>query len=167
MDITDKIEDKTGKIYESTLNVDLEVASICAALEKIFSEAEPINVLSPVKAYRTLRSLRQRLTASQPAFQRAMDDCLNKIKQPVEGGPSMDNAWFQGWSLALGLSSVTRLNLAFSNASSTIDRKTAYAMANFSLYIAIISFVVACIFGWLSLPGHLFSGPSEVLDLGV
>jgi hypothetical protein len=68
------------------------------------------------------------------------------MENPVEGGPSMDNAWFQGWATALGYTASTRLTLALGSASATIDRKTAYAVASFSLYIAVVSLVATSVF---------------------
>jgi len=148
----DELPINDGEVYIPTLNVDKTVEPLCSKLDDMFNEAETINVLRPLKAYRAIRRLRKRLSANQTAFQSAVDGCLKKMSHPVEGAPAIDSGWYQGWSLAMALSNVTRLNLAFSNASATLDRKTSYVVANFSLYVALVSFIVSCIFGWLSLP---------------
>jgi len=154
LELTNKLDErKQGKAYVPTLYLDELVGPICSQLEKIISEAERGNVLRPVRAYRVLKRLHAELIGIQPSVQQALADCLRKMAEPVEGAPILDASWLQGWATASGFAAVTRLNVAFSTAGATLDRKTAYSLTAFSLYFAVVSFVVSCVFGFLSLPG--------------
>ena len=66
----------------------------------------------------------------------------------------MDNAWFQGFSTALGTSALFRLQSAYQAVGEVIDRKAAYTLAAISLYVAMLSMVLTVVFGWLSLPSR-------------
>ena len=144
-EFTDNLDEakNRGKVYIPTLNVDTLVAPLCSILEKIDSEAERVNVFEPFCSYLTLRRLRRELLAHQTQFRDLMTNCLRKLADISEGAPSNDTAWYQGWSVALGMSAVTRLNLSFASASAAIDRKAAYAIAIFSLYVAVISIIIS------------------------
>jgi ABC-type Fe3+ transport system permease subunit len=63
----------------------------------------------------------------------------------------MDNAWLQGFSTALGTSALFRLQSEFQSLGEVLDRKAAYALAAFSLYVAILSMALTVVFGYLSL----------------
>lgn len=104
------------------------------------------------RAYRVLKRLHAELIEIQPLVQQALTECLRRMGEPVEGAPVMEASWLQGWATASGFAAVTRHNVAFSTAGATLDRKTAYSLTAFSLYFAVVSFVVSCIFGLASLP---------------
>jgi hypothetical protein len=153
LELVDKLDGrKKGQAYVSTLNLDQIVGPVCLQLERLISDGEQVNVLRPFRAYRVLKRLHAELIEIQPSAQKALAECLRRMGDPVEGAPAMDSAWLQGWATASGFASVTRLNVASSTAGATLDRKTAYSLTAFSLYFAVVSFVVSCIFGFLSLP---------------
>jgi hypothetical protein len=68
--------------------------------------------------------------------------CCDRLREPVEGASAMDNAWIQAWSTAVGASALLQLQSSLQAASEVLDRKSAYALAVFSLYFAVIAFVV-------------------------
>ena len=87
----------------------------------------------------------------QPAHDMILSDWFARLAEPVEGGSHTENSWLQGYSTAEGLSAIFQLLSCRQSASEVVDRKAAYSMAIFSLYIAVISLILSVIFGLLTL----------------
>lgn len=120
---------------------------------------ESISVWRPVHSWRKLKGLRTQFDLLTPRFNDDIKYCHDRMGQPVERGSSIDNAWLQGYSTAVGTSALFQLQSAFQSVGEVLDRKAAYALAAFSLYVAVVSMVLTVVFGWLSLPS---SQPAKV-----
>jgi hypothetical protein len=140
-----------GVAYAPALCLPDRVAPLATELEGLAASLSGVSVLRSMHAYRRIAAIRKQFDSLQPRYQSCLADCHDRLSQPVEGAPSMDNAWLQGASTAMGISALTRLTSSASGVSETLDRKSAYALASFSLYIAIVSLVATVVFGWLSL----------------
>lgn len=136
-----------------------QVEPLAEGLSNLARSGESISVWRPIHAWRKLKSLRSQFALLTPRFQEAIKSCHDRLAQPVERGCSIDNAWLQGYSTAVGTSALFQLQSAFQSVGEVLDRKAAYALAAFSLYIAIASMVLTVVFGWLSLPS---SQPTQV-----
>lgn len=136
--------------YTAALFLPSRVKPLCERLQSLAAVANTINVLRPVASYRKLQAIRKEFDALSPEYQRQHDDCLSRLAQPVEGASGLDSGWIQGFTTAAGTSAVLRLSSAYSSVGEALDRKSAYAMACFSLYVAMVSLVISIIFGWLS-----------------
>ena len=137
--------------YTAALFLRKRVTPLCEKLRSLAAAANSVNVLNPVASYRRLRVVRTKFDALNAEYQTQYDDCLSRLAQPVEGASGMDSGWIQGFTTAAGTSAILELSSAYSSICETIDRKSAYAVACFSLYIAIVSLVLTVAFGWLSL----------------
>ena len=96
-----------------------------------------------------MRSHRVELEALSPQYKEAVTLCHVRMREPVEGGSSIDR--FQGFSTALGTSALFQLQSTFQAAREVLDRKAAYVLAAISLYVAVLSMFLTVVFGWLSL----------------
>ena len=138
-------------VYTSGLHLPQRVRPLCEELRQLAATAQVVNVLEPVSAFFKLRTIRRQWEKRQPAVQSELASCIKRMSEPVEGAPAIDLGWIQGFTFAAGMSAFTELNTSMSAVSETLDRKAAYSMACFSLYIALISFVVSVVLGLLSI----------------
>ena len=144
--------DKGARVaYAPALVLPDAVAPTAMKLEQIAASVAAINVLRPIHAFKLLKKARSELSAAQARYQACLADCHRRLGAPVEGAPVMDNSWFQGISTAMGLSAISRLTEANRSAAEVVDRKSAYALASVSMYVALVSLVATVVFGWLSL----------------
>lgn len=130
-------------IYAAAINLPLAVAERCRQLERIRRDASSLDELNSIFVFKRLRKLRAELEALEDTARDELDSCLKKLAEPVSGGTLMENAWIQGATVAAGSAAVSRLNFALAAAGEVLDRKAAYAVACFSLYISIFSLIVA------------------------
>jgi len=143
--VESKEEDPGGEglpIVVPTLQLPAKVAPLVSSLNLIAQEAEGIAVLRPVLAFWQLHRIRPRFNVERGKVAAMLQLCCDRLREPVEGASAMDNAWIQAWSTAVGASALLQLQSAFQAASEVLDRKSAYALAVFSLYFAVIAFVV-------------------------
>lgn len=145
------LANKENVVYTAALYLPHAVKPLCEQLLGLAAQAESVNVLNPISTYYSLNKLRAKLTELTPKYQQHYSDCLNRLAQPVEGVAALDIAWVQGFTSANGTAAILELNSAFKSVAEALDRKAAYAIACFSLYIATISLVATTVFGWLSL----------------
>ena len=144
--------DKGARVaYAPALVLPDAVAPVATELERITASIEAVNVLRPLHAFKLLRVARSQLSAVQARYQTCLADCQRRLAEPVEGAPVMDNAWFQGIATAMGVAALSRLTEANRSAVEVVDRKSAYALASLSMYVALVSLVATIVFGWLSL----------------
>jgi hypothetical protein len=136
-----------------------KIEPLAEALSTLAGSGESISVWRPIHSWRKLKSIRSQFDLLTPRFREAIKTCHDRMGQPVERGSSIDNAWLQGYSTAIGTSALFQLQSAFQSVGEVLDRKAAYALAAFSLYVAVISMVLTVVFGWLSLPT---SQPAQV-----
>lgn len=141
-------------IVVPSLHLIEKVGPLVEQLSNVAHSGESISVWRPIHAWWRLRNLRSQFETLTPRFREMITLCHERLAQPVERGSSMDNAWLQGYSTAVGTSATFQLQSAFQVVSEVLDRKAAYALAAFSLYIAVVSMVLTVAFGWLSLPGN-------------
>lgn len=127
------------------------VRSLAEYYRDIASSAEAISVLNPFSSWRRLRPLRAKATARSSEASALLRDIVRRTSEPTEGSTASDLAWMQGFTLAAGLAAFADLNSAIAAASESLDRKAAYALACFSLYIAVISLIATVVLGVLSL----------------
>ena len=138
-------------IVVPTLRLEQNVRPVVNELSTLAQSGEAIVVRRPIHAFRILRALRKQFETLKPQYREAISLCHERMAQPVERGSAMDNAWLQGFSTALGTSLLFQLQSAFQTVGEVLDRKAAYALAGFSLYIAVLSMLLTTAFGWLSL----------------
>jgi hypothetical protein len=134
-----------------TLTLREQVTPVIETLTSIAEKAESISVLRPINAFWRLRKMRSKFAEQRVQATATLDFCHDCLKEPVEGGSAMDNAWLQSWSTATGTSLLLQLQSALQAASETLDRKAAYSLAVFSSYLALVSIVATCVFGVLTL----------------
>jgi hypothetical protein len=128
-----------------------KVEPLTEDLRTLAHSGESISVWRPIHTWQKLRSLRLQFESLTPRFKETIKTCHDRMVQPVERGSSIDNAWLQGYSTAVGTSAIFQLQSAFQSVGEVLDRKAAYALAAFSLYIAVVSMLLTVAFGWLSL----------------
>lgn len=145
--------DKGGErvVYAAALHLPSEVRPLCEELRNLALDANSVNVLNPIAAFLKLRAIRTRFLSREPALRVHLESCMSKLGEPVEGSTVLEMGWIQGFTFAAGMSAVSQLNFAISTASETLDRKSAYAMACFSLYVAGVSLVATVALGIMSL----------------
>jgi hypothetical protein len=146
-------ESKSGEgtaIVVPTLRLDDKVRPLVNELSALAQSAEMVSVWRPLHAYARLRELRKKFAAITPTHREILNHCHRCMMEPVEGAATMENAWFQGYSTALGTSAILQLQSAFQAVGEVIDRKAAYGLAALSLYIAVFSMLLTVLFGWLS-----------------
>jgi len=142
--VESKEEDPGGErvpVVVPTLRLPDKVAPL-SSLNLIAQEAEGIAVLRPVLAFWQLHRIRPRFNVERGKVAAMLQLCCDRLREPVEGASAMDNAWIQAWSTAVGASALLQLQSSLQAASEVLDRKSAYALAVFSLYFAVIAFVV-------------------------
>lgn len=139
-------------IVVPTLRLDEKVRPITTELSALARRAESTAVWRPIHAFRSLSRHRVEFAALSARYGEAVDLCHVRMGDPVGGGSSSDNAWFQGFSTALGTSALLKLQFAYQSVGEVLDRKAAYALAAISLYVAILSMLLTVAFGWLSIP---------------
>jgi hypothetical protein len=138
-------------IYTAALHLPQAVHSLSEGLRSLAQHANSVNVLRPIRAYRRLAAVRENLDRLSPQYHAQLAHCQKRLAEPVEGASEIDFGFIQGVTTAIGTSALFELTNAYSSGSEALDRKSAYAMACFSLYIALISLVlgvVSLIFGW-------------------
>jgi hypothetical protein len=138
-------------ILAPALYMPYKVKEIAEYFRSISSRAESVSILNTVTALRDLRALRKEYSARDQEAHAALRDTVEMLGEPVEGVSSLELGWVQGFTLAAGLSAYTNLQSAVTAASEALDRKSAYSMACFSLYIAVISLVATLVLGIWSL----------------
>ncbi len=138
-------------IVVPTLRLDQAVSPLVQELSSLMQSAEAVSVWRPLHSTKNVRGLRAKFRAIVPRYTEIVALCHARMGEPVERGSSMDNAWLQGFSTALGTSALFRLQSAFQSVGEVLDRKAAYTLAAFSLYVAILSMVLTVVFGYLSL----------------
>lgn len=137
--------------YTAALFLPSRVKPLCERLQSLGAVANTVNVLRPLASYQKLRAIRKEFDALAAEYRTQHDDCLSRLAQPVEGASGLDSGWIQGFTTAAGTSAVLQLSSAYSAVGEALVRKSAYAMACFSLYVAMISLIISITFGWLSL----------------
>lgn len=147
--LTDNREDydtrnKAGEevIYAASIYMPSTVAPICKELQQLSADAESINPLNSLSSFFKLRSIRRKWRDGQQKFQSQLNSCVQLMGEPVEGASALDSGWIQGWNSAAGMSALTMLSTALSSVSNLLDRKTAYATACFSIYLALVSILI-------------------------
>ena len=143
----------TGELIVLTpaLHQPSRIRPVAEAIRAIATAAESVNTFNSASAFMKLRRLRADFADNQPTATAMLRSCTHRVGEPVEGATSLELGWVQGFTFAAGISAFTELNAALSSASEARDRKAAYAMAIFSLYIAIVSLVATVVLGLLSL----------------
>lgn len=144
---------KDAVIVVPTLRLIEKVKPLVEDLSMLAHSGESISVWRPIHAWWKLRTLRSSFETLIPRFREEIALCHDRMVQPVERGNSIENAWLQGYSTAVGTSAIFQLQSAFQSVGEVLDRKAAYALAAFSLYVAVVSMALTVAFGWLSLPG--------------
>ena len=128
-----------------------KVKDISAYFRAIATRAESVSILNTISALIVLRSLRKEYSAREQEAQAALRDTVERLGEPVEGSTALEMGWVQGFTLAAGLSAYTNLQSAVTAASEALDRKSAYAIACFSLYVAVLSLAATLVLGIMSL----------------
>jgi hypothetical protein len=94
-----------------------------------------------------LAQLRADLAEATGSYEASLKQNFDRLGEPVERGSSMDNAWLQSYSTALGTAAALQLLSSYRAVGEVIDRKAAYSMAILSLYIALLSLLLSVLFG--------------------
>ncbi len=138
-------------VLAPALHLRHKVRDISNYFRAIATRAEGVNVLNTISSLRALRQLRVEYSAREQEAQTALGETVERLGEPVEGGTTLEMGWVQGFTLAAGLSAYTNLQSALTAASEALDRKSAYAIACFSLYVAVVSLVATLVLGIMSL----------------
>ena len=117
----------------------------------IANRAEGVGVLNTITALRELAKLRKEYAARDQEARATLKDTVERLGEPVEGSSALEMGWVQGFTLAAGLSAYTNLQSAVTAASEALDRKSAYAIACFSLYVSVVSLAATLVLGIMSL----------------
>ena len=133
------------------LHLPYTVKDISDYYRAIATRAEGVGILNTIAALRELRRLRKEYSARDQEAQATLRDTVERLGEPVEGSSALEMGWVQGFTLAAGLAAYTNLQSAVTAASEALDRKSAYAIACFSLYVAVVSLAVTVILGIMSL----------------
>jgi hypothetical protein len=131
-----------------TLNLRDRSKPSVRVLTSIASEAEAISVWRPIHAFLRLNEIRPRFKTERVQASTILHHCHDRLNEPVEGGPVTDMAWLQSWATATGTSVLFELQSAVQAAAEVLDRKAAYSLAVFSLYVALVSTALTLFFGW-------------------
>lgn len=143
-------DDKKEAINIPNLNSYELVVPICEKLDDLFICGEAIKIWRPFHSYTQLRQLRKKRQELAKNYYLVLQEVYSRLTKPTSG-PGFTMAWAQTWSTAMGLAAVTKLQNSWSQFDSVIDRKSTYAIAWVSFYIAIFSMIVTTVFGCLSL----------------
>ena len=136
-----------------TLKVEEVHRTLADSIRSLVAQSEGINVLRPIHAATQIRSVAQRKRDIQAQYNQAISDILARTAKPVSG-PGFAMGMAQSWSLALGLTTFFRLTSDWNHLGAVVDRKTAFAVASSSVYVALISLIATTTFGWLSLSAY-------------
>ncbi len=137
--------------YTAALNLPRKVKPLCVRIQNEVSSLEAISPLNPLLTFKAITKVRRQFSDIAVSYNEAYADCLHRLAEPVEGAHGVDNAWVQGFTSANGNSAIFELTSSYSALSETLDRKSAYGLACFSLYVAMVSLVTTIVFGWLSI----------------
>jgi hypothetical protein len=137
--------------YTAALHLPIRVRPLCERLQQLAATANAVNVLNPLSSYRRLSRVRRELESCSTEYHASTRDCLTRLAEPVEGTTAADLAWIQGFTMANGIAALMELNSTFSSVAEALDRKSAYSMACFSLYVAVVSLSATVILGLLSI----------------
>lgn len=132
-------------VYAAALHITGRVAPMCKRLGALSTKTEQVNVLNPLSALLRLRETKREFHQLSTEHHTLLTDCLQRLAEPIEGAPNSDIAWIQSFTSARGMVGLFRLNQAHASVSEVLDRKAAYAMAVFSLYVALLSFIVSIV----------------------
>ena len=138
-------------VLAPALHLPHAVKDISDYYRTIATQAERVGILNTIVALRELRRLRRNYASRDQEAQATLRDTVDRLAEPVEGSSTLEMGWVQGFTLAAGLSAYTNLQSAVTAAGEAIDRKSAYAIACFSLYVAVISLTATLILGIMSL----------------
>ncbi len=138
-------------ILVPNLDIDKVVNPISQKLGEIQLIAEKINVWRPLHAFKSIRNVKREQQKYVEIYTKIIDQIFKNLNEPVQGASGIDAGWLQTWSTSRGLAGLIRLQSTWSQVNELTDRKTAYSVACFSIYIALISLIVTSIFGVLSL----------------
>ena len=138
-------------VLAPALHLPHTVKNISDYYRTIATQAESVGILNTITALRELAKLRKEYAARDQEAQSTLRDTIERLGEPVEGSSALEMGWVQGFTLAAGLSAYTNLQSAVTAASEALDRKSAYAIACFSLYVAVVSLVATLVLGIMSL----------------
>ena len=123
---------------------------ICKNLDALYKGAEAISIWRPFRAYWRVQQIRRQQQDLTKNYSSTLGQVYQRMGEPVEEAAS-EASWLQIWAAARGLASAAKLQSSWQQLDSVIDRKSAYAIACFSIYIAIASMVLTTVFGFLSI----------------
>lgn len=139
-----------GSIIIPALNIRAETVALHGEMARLVQEAESIHHLNPFSAFRSLRRLTRRRSELANQYDSQMAKCLDVTASAVSG-PGMIMGFAQTYNTALGLAALSQLRDTWSDMRAVLDRKWAYAVAAFSIYVAAASLVATVVLGLLSL----------------
>jgi hypothetical protein len=137
--------------YGAALFLPHRVHAVCQELRALASSLEQVNVLNTVAAYACVRTVRRKFSERRAVYKELLDDCTSRLAEPVDGASTIDSGWIQAWAVASGVAGLQELTQALSALTEAMDRKAAYTLACFSLYIATVSLTATLVLGLLSL----------------
>ena len=85
------------------------VSHVVGELEHLALRSEQIPIWRPVRAWVQLAQLRADLAEATGSYEAALKQNFDRLGEPVERGSSMDNAWLQSYSTALGTAAALQL----------------------------------------------------------
>ncbi len=143
--------DGTTLVYTGALHLPQNLKPYCEELRELNYQVEQVNVMRPLSSYFRLRDIRAKWLRRRQTYELQLSQCIHRMGEPVEGASSIDLSWIQGFTFAAGMSAFLELQGSMAAVTESLDRKSAYSMAIFSLYVAAFSLVVSAAFGIVSL----------------
>ncbi len=133
--------DKREEITVPALNINDTIKPILEEIIGLSRQAETINHFNPL-ASRKLIELSRSKKDMRLRYYNQLDDCYRTLEAPVSG-PEFVMSFSQTWSTAKGLSAIFKLQDAWRDLESTLDRKTSLTVAMLAIYISVLSLMVS------------------------
>jgi hypothetical protein len=132
---------QSGRITVPALNINETIKPILEEIIGLSREVEKINYLNPLAPKRLSELSRSKKNMRQRYYDQ-LDYCYNILGKPVSG-PGFAMSFSQEWSTAKGLSAILKLQDAWRDLESTLDRKTSLTVAMLAIYISVLSLAVS------------------------
>jgi hypothetical protein len=132
---------KSEEIIVPALNINETIKPFLEEITGLSRQANTINHFNPL-ASRKLIELSRSKTDMRKRYYNQLDDCYKTLEAPVSG-PGFTIGFAQTWSTAKGVSAIFKLQDAWKDFESTLDRKTSLIVAMLAMYISVLSLTVS------------------------
>jgi hypothetical protein len=106
-----------------------------------------VNVLNPFCSFVTLRRLDEARATLAPRVRTMLGESLGALRSPVNDAPGGMTGYLQAWSVGQALAATLLVQGQWERLVGGIDRKSAFTVAVFSIYISVVALLVTVGFG--------------------